>query len=763
MVATTTTSPVDANTSDVVVQLPGVERRSPIASVDPMVRALNTLMYGLLVHCGTFWMYGLDLVNLGKSDHREVCVNDDSIAADMTSCLLHESSSSSSSSWSWVTSWIWCILLLHEYWVYLQHSNVLANPYCQRLDRQYGIALLKSNQHWAIAGRFLSFESVVLPPPSLATPIPDLYDSLSLAYLRLGLALKKGTLSAYWCRESLCMFLCLPFLPTTNDSYIKYWITYSLVYHTIKSRGIRQDALRRFSPTFGIMRVVIDKFYFHTQKETLLTLVRLFLQGFDTYIHHAIIKELLFLPTDSLSSSSTMTTSSTLMNPDAILWLHILFGIWVFHAALNQYFRCSTASIMVHLWHSMTAQRQSSSTGIKTPRTDDPSAAVLGTRHDDDDDNGHPKVGKTNDDYHATTVADEDDVTEAESVSSHGSTSDSDDDGDVHVDRVVDQDFIVRKLLRKGRLSKEMEGRQGTATDGVNTAIRIETACTILTTVFILGLNRMPLRALGMDYHDTTQYGSEGESMVTLVLVSWLLGNLLYGIWIMFLRGVSSRTTSTYSSSKHGTKRVIRNLLDLIMFIVTATHCGPSRTRKIAWSLALGVTMKSYLMVPGVTRPKVFATGVNVLEFGGKLILLRGILAARETNARQMALVESLIAIVWALWVISSPVPTPCELASNVVSSRSEASSVADVVFLGHPAELVDCWALWLLPYSLEERWTGPFWTVSIALDFYASINLKGQWLVAYSTLPLSAIDSLMAFTLLGRALYLQISSKVLW
>jgi hypothetical protein len=104
---------------------------SPIAQVDPIVRAVNTFMYGMLVHFGTLWMYGIHIRNdMGQT---ESCSDEDSSSA-----------------------WIWCVLLLHEYWVYLQHSNVLANPYCQRLDRQYGIALLKSNQHWAIAGTCFS-------------------------------------------------------------------------------------------------------------------------------------------------------------------------------------------------------------------------------------------------------------------------------------------------------------------------------------------------------------------------------------------------------------------------------------------------------------------------------------------------------------------------------------------------------------------------------------------------------------------------------
>ena len=34
-------------------------------------------------------------------------------------------------------------LFIHEVWLFMQHANVLLNPYLQRLDRQYGVALLR--------------------------------------------------------------------------------------------------------------------------------------------------------------------------------------------------------------------------------------------------------------------------------------------------------------------------------------------------------------------------------------------------------------------------------------------------------------------------------------------------------------------------------------------------------------------------------------------------------------------------------------------
>ncbi|KAL7455796.1 hypothetical protein ACHAWC_008571, partial [Mediolabrus comicus] len=66
-------------------------------------------------------------------------------------------------------------------------------------------------------------------------------------------------------------------------------------------------------------------------------------------------------------------------------------------------------------------------------------------------------------------------------------------------------------------------------------------------------------------------------------------------------------------------------------------------------------------------------------------------------------LASCILTVLWSLWVVTNTHPTPCE-----VEKQNE---VVDAVFLGHPAELSDCWALWLRPYSLQERWKPPFWT----------------------------------------------------
>jgi hypothetical protein len=54
---------------------------------------------------------------------------------------------SSKSSWWSNASWVH-VLFVHEVWIMLQHLNVLCNPFCQRLDRRYGIALLKKKLYW---------------------------------------------------------------------------------------------------------------------------------------------------------------------------------------------------------------------------------------------------------------------------------------------------------------------------------------------------------------------------------------------------------------------------------------------------------------------------------------------------------------------------------------------------------------------------------------------------------------------------------------
>jgi hypothetical protein len=536
--------------------------RSPVRHVDPVVRALNTIMYGLVVHFGTMWAVGTD----------------DSTEA--------ESCSSNRKSW-WATA-----LLFHEYWVYLQHSNVLANPLCQRLDRQYGIALLRSNQHWAIA----------------------------------------GTLSAYWCRETFSMFLCLPLL---KSSYTQLLVLYSLVYHTVKSVGVRQDALRRYSPTFGIMRVVIDNFYHFSATEQVVSLVRIVLQGLDTLIHAIIISDLF---------------ASPLIGYGAAQMIHVLFAIWVAHAALNQYFTCSTATIMVQAWNFLTAK-------VKIPT---PHLCVISDTESDDSNSGNG----------------DDDAAEG---------------------------FEVRRLLRPGRVPDDLKGKQGAASNGVDTAVRVETLIAIIAAVYIVGLGDAPLKILVLGSNSAPNIYDAGNLRITLPY-AWLLWSILYAASVVLLPRSQGKTRKR-NAGDFGRQRSILYTLDVaVMVVVVSVADAGSRVKVMALLLGFGITAKSFLKAEW-RGPKIFWTIMTCAEIISKVALARWIVDGRQES---VALVGAVVCVVWSCTMLT----TGGSISDENIERPSSSFKVADIVFLGHPAELSDCWALWLLPYSLEERWKRPWWAV---------------------------------------------------
>ena len=613
---------------------PSPSSSSPVRKIDPVVRAINTTMYGLVVHFGTLWMIELSQHHTTHHDHATSTGTTDSID---TAAQLYPGH-------------LLVILFLHEYWVYLQHTNVLANPLLQHLDRQYGIALLKSNKHWSIA----------------------------------------GTLSAYWARETLGMFLCLPFLVVQSQyqhgrgefSTTQYMILYSLIYHTIKSRGVRQDALTRSSSKFGIMRLVIDKFYTHSSSEVMVTLLRLALQGVDTFIHYCIVRDLV------ISSSSSRESYNWFVNS-----MHILFTVWVLHAALNQLFRCSTASLMVTTWHSLTGKGGSAKAEGGTDRS----------------------IQKQNS-FDSTS-------TEGESVSSNSDTSTlSDirqDDGNCtsqNKSEIKDNDdFIVRQLLHHKRVQDNLKGRHGTASNGVDKAVRLETAITIVSSFFMIGLGEVPLKALSTTMMNDSCIDLLGSSthnrqrIISLSLYAWLLWSLLHGIAAMFLKSKSLQRSMKTMQLRHTSlainrRRSLVHMIDLAVMIGVATYIVQPEDKLMILAICAFLNGKVFMKSLQNEFPKLIWKSLMVLEFISKLAILRMVSESFAADDN-FTIISSALSIIWAVWVVSSSVPTPCECLNLQ-------SGVADVVFLGHPALLSDCWALWLLPYSLEERWQAPIWTV---------------------------------------------------
>ena len=97
--------------------------------------------------------------------------------------------------------WFFILLLLHEMWIMLQHANILLNPLCQRLDRNFGIALLKQSRFWVIA----------------------------------------GVLAAYWLREVASMILAYTYLDASTNRTARVLILMSCVYHVFKVVSISID------------------------------------------------------------------------------------------------------------------------------------------------------------------------------------------------------------------------------------------------------------------------------------------------------------------------------------------------------------------------------------------------------------------------------------------------------------------------------------------------------------------------------------------
>eukprot|EP01041_Mallomonas_annulata_P002351 gene2351-4564_t len=185
-------------------------------------------------------------------------------------------------------------LLVHETWICLQHGNILLNPLCQRLDRNYGIALIKKDMMWVIS----------------------------------------LTLSAYWAREIISMQICYIEVSTTT----RYLILISCLYHMIKSFNICLDASRKWSPKLGIMHLLLDYWHWDTFINKLISTKRFFLQAFDTYVHGAIVCDIIDIRRHHDSSETLqIALFSTII-------------IWIIHAIAVQISQKSTATLMVEFY-----------------------------------------------------------------------------------------------------------------------------------------------------------------------------------------------------------------------------------------------------------------------------------------------------------------------------------------------------------------------------------------------------------------------------
>eukprot|EP00904_Undaria_pinnatifida_P009355 jgi/Undpi1/554/HiC_scaffold_10.g04018.m1 len=191
-------------------------------------------------------------------------------------------------------AWLVVATFVHEAWLFLQHANVLLNPLCQRLDRGYGIALLRRRLYWVIA----------------------------------------SVLAAYWAREIASMWLALPY---ASELAFKM-VTVSSVYHVGKILLISVDARRGWSPTLGIMRLLIDYWHLSSLKDALLCIKRVTLQGFDTATHALLVRDM--VRWDEEAAGTELGLRRT---------LRIVVVVWAVHAIANLVTKMSTATLVVEV------------------------------------------------------------------------------------------------------------------------------------------------------------------------------------------------------------------------------------------------------------------------------------------------------------------------------------------------------------------------------------------------------------------------------
>lgn len=95
-----------------------------------------------------------------------------------------------------------------------------------------------------------------------------------------------GVLAAYWSREVLSMLIALPYASPLTVKMV----TISSVYHVGKILLISLDAQRQWSPTLGIMRLLMDHWHLSSVKDALLSAKRVSLQvsqiGLVSHVRH---------------------------------------------------------------------------------------------------------------------------------------------------------------------------------------------------------------------------------------------------------------------------------------------------------------------------------------------------------------------------------------------------------------------------------------------------------------------------------------------
>ena len=145
--------------------------------------------------------------------------------------------------------------------------------------------------------------------------------------------------------------------------------------------------------------------------------------------------------------------------------------------------------------------------------------------------------------------------------------------------------------------------------------------------------------------------------------------------------------------------------------VTPSNNYGIDMSRNSIMLICVLLTFKAYAQ--SMRYPKFVRRSLSIVEFVSKLAVLR-VLTTSASFGAITVVSSSLLAITWVVSVVAAR--TMRNHSTQLVRDDNSHgdNERLDVVFLGHPAFLSDFWALWLLPYSLKERWQAPFWALPL-------------------------------------------------
>jgi hypothetical protein len=240
---------------------------------------------------------------------------------------------------------------------------------------------------------------------------------------------------------------------------------------------------------------------------------------------------------------------------------------------------------------------------------------------------------------------------------------------EVNATRESDEEYVVRQLLDRERVSTHLRGRQGSASAYVDKAIRVETGIFILASFFMIGLEEVPLRILSDRSSSLglrefvimmlSRLRQDASQLCSTLLFSWLFLGALHGSGAFLLRSHSSSRGNDNHRRDGNRKLPLVNAIDMTIMIAMGTKSWAPKSA--VWPVCALIAIKSFLQTTRNTIPRLFRMSIQGIELVAKLFLLRTSIRA-PSNDSPFLLLSTILSFVWLIWVICNPIATPCEV-----------------------------------------------------------------------------------------------------